>query len=190
MYSKDVGFKFLGAGHFSAVFEHSLLPNRVIKVGFKKEDSGAAYAAWCRMNQGRAGVPTIHAIARHAGCYTVVLDKLFEFNSEKDSKKDSEVTHYYELAAASLYGRDTGFWDDFSKNLKNTISDIRSFFVDIASFDLHEGNVMVNSNGDLVITDPVSWTREDTISRTKFHIDTDELLAEVKEVAERVAERP
>jgi hypothetical protein len=42
----DAGFKMLGNGHFSAAYSHPLLPNRVIKVGFKKEDSGAAYTAF------------------------------------------------------------------------------------------------------------------------------------------------
>lgn len=179
MYAQDVGFKFLGAGHFSAAFEHEMLPERVIKVGFKKEDSGAAYAAWCRMNQGRVGVPTIHAIARHAGCYTVVLDKLTEYDNA-----DSEVVNaYYDLASSTLYGRDMEIWDDFSMDLKQTMWDIRAFFKDIASFDLHRGNVMIDSNGELVITDPVSWTNEDKVSRDKFQIDADELLAEIEEAA-------
>lgn len=74
--AKDCGFEFLGNGFFSAAFKHEMLPQKVIKIGFKKEDSGAAYAAWCRMNQGRIGVPVIHGIARHAGCCSVVLDEL------------------------------------------------------------------------------------------------------------------
>ena len=69
---RDVGFVRLGNGHFSAAYEHALLPGKVIKVGFKKEDSGAAYAAFCRMNQGREGIPTVYDIQRHTGCYTVI----------------------------------------------------------------------------------------------------------------------
>ncbi|WAK44900.1 putative protein kinase [Erwinia phage pEa_SNUABM_57] len=187
IYTRDVGFKFLGAGHFSAAFEHELLPGKVIKVGFKKEDSGAAYAAWCRMNQGRVGVPTIHAIARHAGCYTVVLDKLTPY--EYLGADSEQLDRYYNLATATLHGRDEGIWDDFSMDLKQTVWDIREFFVDIASFDLHSGNVMVNSKGELVITDPVSWTREDKISRDKFQIDADELIEEIKAAAEREEEQ-
>ena len=183
IYTRDVGFKFLGAGHFSAAFKHDLLPGKVIKVGFKKEDSGAAYAAWCRMNQGRVGVPTIHAIARHAGCYTVVLDELREYNCAESMMLNA----YYDLASSTLYGRDVDIWDDFSMDLKQTMWDIRAFFKDIASFDLHRGNVMVNNKGELVITDPVSWTNEDKVSRDKFQIDADELIAEIEAAAREEA---
>ncbi|QQG33579.1 serine/threonine kinase [Pectobacterium phage PcCB251] len=184
IYTRDVGFEFLGAGHFSAAFKHDLLPGKVIKVGFKKEDSGAAYAAWCRMNQGRAGVPTIHAIARHAGCYTVVLDELREF----DYDESTMLNAYYALASSMLYGcQDTDTWDDFSMDLKQTMWDIRAFFNDIASFDLHRGNVMVNNKGELVITDPVSWTNGDKVSRDKFQIDADELIAEIEAAAQEEA---
>lgn len=183
IYTRDVGFKFLGAGHFSAAFKHDLLPGKVIKVGFKKEDSGAAYAAWCRMNQGRVGVPTIHAIARHAGCYTVVLDELREY----DCAESTMLNDYYDLASSTLYGRDVDIWDDFSMDLKQTMWDIRAFFKGIASFDLHSGNVMVNSKGELVITDPVSWTNEDKVSRDKFQIDAEELIAEIEAAAHEEA---
>lgn len=42
--AKDCGFEFLGNGFFSAAFKHEMLPQKVIKIGFKKEDSGAANA--------------------------------------------------------------------------------------------------------------------------------------------------
>ena len=67
--AKDAGFNLLGNGHFSAAFKHDLLPGRVIKVGFKKEDSGAAYVAFCRMHQGRVGIPNVYHVARHAWLY-------------------------------------------------------------------------------------------------------------------------
>lgn len=184
MYAQDVGFTFLGAGHFSAAFEHELLPERVIKVGFKKEDSGAAYAAWCRMNQGRIGVPTIHAIARHAGCYTVVLDKLTRLEPHGEHEGRT-ATCQFELAIATLYGRDEDIWDEFSMDLKQTVHDIRVFFKDIASFDLHSDNAMVDKHGNIVITDPVSWTQEGKLSRDKFQIDPDELIEEIKAAADR-----
>lgn len=175
--AEDLGFTFLGAGHFSAAFSHEMLPGRVIKVGFKKEDSGAAYAAWCRMNQGRVGVPTIHAIARHQSCYTVVLDHLTRFRPSECEDEDSYCQ--YELATSTLHGHDMDIWNERSMDLKQTVYDIRAFFKDIASFDLHSDNVMLDSDGDLVITDPVSWTHKAALTQDKFHVDPDELVAEV-----------
>lgn len=82
----SMGFDLLGAGYFSAVFSHSDCPDLAFKVGFKKEDSGAAYAAFCRNYQsnakaGRCGyskeiakhLPEILHIERQEKCYMVVM---------------------------------------------------------------------------------------------------------------------
>lgn len=159
---KALGFNLLGAGHFSAAFSHKGLPGRVIKVGLKKEDSGAAYAAWCRQHQGQEGVPNIHDIQRHQSCYTVVMDKLYEFRTSTAEAK--EVAKYRIALLISNPNSDLNWayrarenrtvYPEFAK----TCDDIRSFFKGIASFDLHDDNVMLDGNGNLVIIDPVSFT--------------------------------
>ena len=83
---ESMGFDLLGSGYFSAVFSHSDCPDLAFKVGFKKEDSGAAYAAFCRNYQsnakaGRCGYskeiakhfPEILHIERQEKCYMVVM---------------------------------------------------------------------------------------------------------------------
>lgn len=170
--SNEVGFKYLGAGHFSAAFSHPMLPKRVIKIGFKKEDSGAAYTAWCRANQGRAGVPVIHAVSRSAGCYTVVLDKLDEFEYQKP------VTDYYGAIREVINGDTIEAWDNLSIELIKTSQDIRKFFKGIAKFDIHRGNVMIHPDtGHLVITDPVSFSED--IATKEAPLDFDELVKEI-----------
>lgn len=184
-YASSVGFEFLGAGHFSAAFGHAMLPGRIIKVGFKKEDSGAAYAAWCRMNQGRVGVPVLHAVARHASCYTVVMDKLDELPSSRtdwtaDNRTQFSVvrSQIYRIEHNGEIGHPVS--TEYEMDLKQTADDIWHFFEGIASFDIHAGNVMLNKDGNMVITDPVSWTNEDVISRDKFQCEAEELLAEIE----------
>lgn len=178
---RDVGFIKLGNGHFSAAYEHALLPGKVIKVGFKKEDSGAAYAAFCRMNQGREGIPTVYDIQRHAGCYTVVLDYLNPLNYWCDGESD-KVRHHFKAAreiieedcfdAAEEYPISDGFIE--------TCKDIRKFFLGIASFDCHSGNMMKDQMGRLIITDPVSFSADDKLKPGEFHCDPDELIAEIE----------
>lgn len=178
---RDVGFIRLGNGHFSAAYEHALLPGKVIKVGFKKEDSGAAYAAFCRMNQGREGIPTVYDIQRHAGCYTVVLDYLNPLNYWCDDESD-KVRHHVKAAreiieedcfdAAEEYQISDGFIE--------TCKDIRKFFLGIASFDCHSGNMMKDQMGRLIITDPVSFSADDKLKPGEFHCDPDELIAEIE----------
>ena len=178
---RDAGFIKLGNGHFSAAYEHALLQGRVIKVGFKKEDSGAAYAAFCRMNQGREGIPTVYDIQRHAGCYTVVLDYLNPLNYWCDGESN-KVRHHFKAAreiieedcfdAAEEYPISEGFIE--------TCKDIRKFFLGIASFDCHSGNMMKDQMGRLIITDPVSFSTDDKLKPGEFHCDPDELIAEIE----------
>ncbi|QJT70355.1 protein kinase [Enterococcus phage EFA-2] len=179
----DAGFKMLGNGHFSAAYSHPLLPNRVIKVGFKKEDSGAAYTAFCRMYQGRAGIPNVYDVQRHAGCYTVVLDALNDcerFNNDAHYK-------YAEIASDIIdYNSDehdtlTGWEGEFVETCKL----IRKFFEGIASFDMHSGNIMFSNGGVPYITDPVSFSQKK--DGGAFSIDPEELIKEVEEAAHQRA---
>lgn len=164
----ECGFQRLGNGHFSAAYSHSMLPNQVIKVGFKKEDSGAAYAAFCRANDGMQGLPTIYNIQRSSGCYSVLMDKYDVFRWEETTEEQDDqfrlvrytvecgVT-YKSLLEAEYIEEDT----DLMRSLHATALKINEFFVGIAEFDMHSGNVMLDSNGRLVITDPVSFTCEE-----------------------------
>lgn len=171
----DAGFKMLGNGHFSAAYSHPLLPGKVIKVGFKKEDSGAAYVAFCRMHQGRVGIPTIHHVKRHAGCYTVVLDELYECDDYGNSTHET----YLEMARDIIEydSREHDSCDAFVETCKL----IREFFQGIASFDMHSGNIMFDKYDNPVITDPVSFST-DRDREVPFSVEPEELLKEVEEV--------
>lgn len=182
-YLQDVGFKLLGSGYFSAAFEHELLPQRVIKVGFKVEDSGATYAAWCRQNQHLYGIPKIHDLQRHDSCYTVVLDKLIEYDScEKQEWHDDLYTFAENILMDRPYIDRP--WDDKAEALKVTMQEMRKFFLGMASFDLHSGNVMIDpKTNDLIITDPVSFTSYN-MKKVKpsngFMVDLEEIIESIE----------
>lgn len=181
-YAKDVGFKFLGSGHFSAAFSHDMLPNRVIKIGFKKEDSGAAYTAWCRANQHLAGVPVIHSVSREESCYTVVLDKLESYRDHmKGEDKDHLEDEYCAIYNAINGDSDSDTYStDYARQLLETSKLIRKFFHGIASFDMHDENIMVHpKTGHLVITDPVSFSQDKATKCAALDFET--LLAEIEE---------
>lgn len=176
--AKDAGFSLLGNGHFSAAFKHALLPGKVIKVGFKKEDSGAAYVAFCRMHQGRVGIPNVYHVARHAGCYTVVLDELEPCNRRSNHLHD----HYADLAYYFVecdYEPEEHHEEDLP--FIETCQMIRDFFCGIASFDMHSGNIMFTKDGKPVITDPVSFSADR--DREPFSLEPEELLAEIEQIA-------
>lgn len=176
--AKDAGFNLLGNGHFSAAFKHELLPGRVIKVGFKKEDSGAAYVAFCRMHQGRVGIPNVYHVARHAGCYTVVLDEL-----EPCQRRENETHEHYADLANYFVETDEKPEEHHEKDLAfiETCQMIRKFFHGIASFDMHSGNIMFTKDGKPVITDPVSFSADR--DREPFSLEPEELLAEIEQIA-------
>lgn len=176
--AKDAGFNLLGNGHFSAAFKHELLPGRVIKVGFKKEDSGAAYVAFCRMHQGRVGIPNVYHVARHAGCYTVVLDEL-----EPCQRRENETHEHYADLANYFVETDEEPEEHHEKDLAfiETCQMIRKFFYGIASFDMHSGNIMFTKDGKPVITDPVSFSADR--DREPFSLEPEDLLAEIEQIA-------
>ena len=189
------GFIKLGSGHFSQAWTHPDVKDYVIKVGFKKEDSGSAYAAWCRANQGLAGVPVIYGIERYNKCYVVLMDKLIDFarvaritnaKSSYFNKTGRElfgsriVDEYREVSRAvhegiRIVGSDRYInYCHFSHSLTpiiKTANEIHEFFKGIAKFDLHEENVMLNKFGKLVIIDPVSFT----INNNAINIKVDEV---------------
>lgn len=175
--TRDAGFYMLGNGHFSAAYGHKLLPGRVIKVGFKKEDSGAAYTAFCRMHQGRAGIPNIYDVQRHAGCYTVVLDMLENCNRYDNDEHDK----YADIArdVIECKSEDYNELEGFDAEFVETCKMIRKFFEGIASFDMHSGNIMFNDYDVPFITDPVSFTAKDKA----LSIEPEELLKEIEQLA-------
>lgn len=178
---RDALFRKLGNGHFSAAYSHPMLPGKVIKVGFKKEDSGAAYIAFCRMNQGRAGIPTIYDVQRHTGCYTVVMDAL----NECDIYDNDSHAHYKTIAQEVIECNSSDYdycGDEFDAEFVQVCKDIRKFFNGIAHFDMHSGNIMFDDFDRPFITDPVSFN---AVDKTKtFSIDPEELLQEIEKLSE------
>lgn len=180
------GYKLLGLGHFAAAFEHEDLPGYAIKVGFKKDDSGAAYAAFCRENEGMAGLPVIHLVKRFSRAYMVAMDKYRSLDDiggnwcrEGKTYEQRVLNVSFRVVSAVIDAGDSpesalGWWLDqdvrigmayleqqYIKELAVTARKIHNFFYGLASFDTHRGNVMVDTNGRLIITDPVSWTSAD-----------------------------
>lgn len=177
--TKDCGFTWLGNGHFSVVFSHESMPGRVLKVGLKKEDSGSAYAAFCRMHQGREGIPNIYDIQRHDGCYTVVLDHLKRFDGSASKAENLKELATYLIESSERHPV-AETWDAQSAALAETSLLIREFFRGIARFDMHAGNVMIHpKSGALIITDPVSFTNK---LKHEFKVSAEDLVAEVEAI--------
>jgi len=145
-YMDSEGWHRVGSGFFSAVYAKGGL---AIKVGLKTEDSGAVYAAWCRANQGRPGVPIIHAIDKFTQCYVVLMDRCYpntiaRIDNHKVIDRLQDVLYDEAIPLTAL---------------EETVDDIRQFFTGIACFDIGLDNVMLDRNLNVVVTDPVSYDR-------------------------------
>lgn len=184
--AREHGYKLLGSGNFAAAFEHEDLPGYAIKIGFKKDDSGAAYAAFCRENEGMVGLPVIHLVKRFSRAYMVAMDKYRSLNDiggsccrEGETYEqrvlnvswrvvNAVIDHCEQPSEALRWCLDRDARAEFAhvetqyiKDLAQTARKINRFFYGLASFDTHRANVMVDNNGRLIITDPVSWTASD-----------------------------
>ncbi len=178
--AKEAGFIKLGSGFFSQAWTHPEISRYAIKLGFKKEDSGAAYAAYCHANQGKTGIPVIHEIMRTRACYVVLMDKLTDYDTVKNLYRakskyyklsgKGEVTKprcldgfkIVQVAIEHMYPESWLTPEDVESELFKTAIDIKEYFEGIASFDIHSGNIMIDKFGNLVITDPVSFKKETT----------------------------
>lgn len=192
----DTHFERLGNGHFSAAYRHPLMPGKVFKVGFKKEDSGAAYVAFCRLHAGHEGIPVIHEVIRRNSCYIVLLDELVGLGSISIAPEDLDALEFAVDFAVSLVekGRKHTFSDTYIaefkecykfdvEGLRESCLKIHEFFHGIARFDMHEGNMMVTKEGRLIITDPVSFTNDKVRKELDPIVDVESLLKEVENVA-------
>lgn len=168
--AKEQGYVKLGSGFFSQAWTHPEIKKYAIKLGFKKEDSGAAYAAFCRDNQDLEGIPTIYGLERFSSCYVVLMDKLVSydkltriFKTKREYYREAGKTALEYPAFMKQFGKlEEIFYcndNDESLPIYKTAIRVRDFFRGIAKFDLHSGNVMVDKFGHLVITDPVSFVK-------------------------------
>ena len=176
----NLGLSRIGSGAFSECFEVIGCSDKVVKIGFRKEDAYSAYIAYCRQHQGEEGIPNIHFVSQLAnGMLFTVLDRLKE-----DSVYYSKV-HVEEFVKDRLDYHGLRFEGNYNipkvfrkcykgdfKALQKTIDDIIVFFKDIARIDLHRGNYMFTQEGKVVITDPVSYTA-DYLKKGGYKIQSD-----------------
>ncbi len=162
------GWEFSGSGYFSAVYVKGGL---ALKVGLKPEDSGATYAAWCRANQGKAGVPTIYAIDKYKVCYVVLTDRCYgirPYLTKGDRRYSQALRDDVDAVRAAIDGTMPKRLSDIAY----TAMQIREFFTGIATFDLHRGNVMIDRHNKLVITDPLSYSdNRDCHNESRYTVD-------------------
>lgn len=151
------GWTIGGSGFFSAVFYKGGL---AIKISLRGSgDAAMDYLYWCKDHQGMPGIPVLHAMKQGEFTYTVLMDRLesakhllrersddfddylsAEFNEVSDALENGVAPVSFKTAATALA--------------------VREEFMGRGEFDMHIGNVMVDRDGNLVITDPLGRSNE------------------------------
>ncbi|NBK20398.1 MAG: hypothetical protein EOM68_00015 [Spirochaetia bacterium] len=120
----------------------------------------------------------IHEVERFDRCYVVVLDKYTEFRTYGDDEAPEALQYMFNRAQYIVETGNSTDWsgtsdysvgaatleiaearEAYAERLFDSALKIHQFFKGIAEFDCHSGNVMINAAGELVITDPVSFTQ-------------------------------
>ena len=137
--AEERGIERLGNGAFSVVYKHPSCPGLVIKVGLRSnEDTALTYLAYARANPG-PHIPKVYHLCRGTGYFIAVLDELYE----------AEEAYFL----SDLNGR----WDESTSPECVALQAIKKFFRGAGSIDMHSENVMQDKDGNLVLTDPVSY---------------------------------
>lgn len=168
----SLGFEVLGVGAFSVALKILAHPEYVLKVSVRSEDSAAAYTAYCRDRPSKH-LPRIHQVNRvDSDLYFVLLDTLGGSESEFDRGDYHSATAFIRAAFdGSSFDDVKDYWyylpehtqdANDPKELFATCREISKFFYGLATIDIHGGNIMLNSDNVIIITDPVSWRKNES----------------------------
>ncbi len=134
------GYEKLGWGSYSSVWAK---PNssKVIKVGVSY-DSWLNYIEWA-MKNGYVGnkAPRVDSFKLHNGYFTAVMERLHGLNRDNRNSIHN-MTYANSFVIRRVPAEWKTFTTDFTKEFGN-------------HNDLHDGNWMQRSNGELVLIDPI-----------------------------------
>jgi len=149
------GYTKLGGGLYSEVYAKGN-SDRVIKVG-RAGNSWPDYVEWATIN-GYAGkfAPKVYSLKFHDRFYVAVMERLVATIGQLNAAcHSSNANPFYEQYQATKYWAGSAFGDPMEG-----CEDLMAFCVALGSSghatDLHDGNMMIRHDGQIVVTDPSS----------------------------------
>ena len=170
----------LGKGKYASVFQHPVYKNVAVKI-FEYDPEYLAYIRLCGKTKNRwlPQVVSVHKLTmdevetwRHkkynekpgkTDAYIVFFEKLRPASMKeisaagKEIAKDVPEEHAMDLLDNTFEDWNTGHWQivkNFAKD-KDT-KKLAEIAIRLGFHDVHDQNVMIRSNGQLVFTDPVA----------------------------------
>lgn len=148
---RNLGGQFLGSGMFASVFAHPFDKTKAIRVA--RWDGWPQYITWA-IEQGWDGifVPKVYSFKDFGKYYVAVMERLVCTIQESNSHSISDRFYYLQSVAYgnnpnSSYARELYL---FGSELKNHPA--------LHANDIHPSNCMLRQDGELVLTDPCSFT--------------------------------
>jgi hypothetical protein len=162
----------LGEGHFSSVWLHPEYPEYAVKLCHRERDSWPFFAKYCMDNEDNEDVnfilPKIHSFHKiqKRGLYVALLDKLEPISDTNgffsDDLKLSGVDAKLLRSISRPFGSSLGYGLCNEQILDNRYMTAAEYIYDdlmvFCSMDLHAGNIMMDKDKNLIVTDPVSFS--------------------------------
>ena len=178
--SKPEGWRYVGMGHFSLAVAHKSRPDYIFKICCRTDDGYPEYATWCvsKFNDGThvglciPHIPFVHRSLAHVrivpvqrlkeihGGYTTGAD-LYDGETPYDEELCDQVgmiQQYFDvLLGLAVYQDGDGDAFYVSHKMQATLKAIVQSFKGLRDVDIHLGNVMLNDDGEMILTDPLGF---------------------------------
>ena len=169
------GWNYVGEGYFSLAVAHSSRPDYIFKICCRPDDGYPEYAAWCvsKFNDGThvdlciPHIPFVHRSLAHVRIVPVQrLREIPDGHTEGADIYDGETLYDEELCdqvdmIQQYFEVLLGFQDEdafyVSPKMQATLEAIVQSFKGLSGVDIHRGNVMLNDDGEMILTDPLGF---------------------------------
>lgn len=153
------GWTLSGSGYFSiAFFKRGL----AIKIGLKGDkDAAKSYLQWVMTQPPAPGLPLVHAFGDNQYTYIAVMDRYEPIAGELDDSSpmyEPSIAYEFDEIEEGVERGVSG-----TTRVSRTAATIHRRFVGEAEFDIHAGNIMLDRNFNLVITDPLGLSSRDAV---------------------------
>ena len=176
--SKPEGWSYVGKGHFSLAVAHESRPDYIFKICCCTGDGYPEYATWCvsKFNDGThvdlciPHIPFVHRSLDHVrivpvqrlrqihrGCTTPTYPyDSGELRDEELCDQIDMIQRYFGVLLGFTVDQDRDECDVPPKMLA-TLEAIVQSFKGLRDVDIHSGNVMLNDDGEMILTDPLGF---------------------------------
>lgn len=172
------GWSYVGRGHFSLAVEHASRPDYIFKICCRTGDGYPEYATWCvsKFNDGThvglciPHIPFVHRSLAHVRIVPVQrLREIRSGDTADTALDDGELIYAVDAIGAcmrDMLGRNVcDGWDGWevwevcgvSHKMQATLKAIMQSFKGLSGVDIHSGNVMLNADGEMILTDPLGF---------------------------------